>query len=143
MNVLFVCTGNTCRSPMAEGIFNSLCEKNNLPHRASSCGVSAFSGEGASRYAIEAARELGADITGHYSRHITEAICRSADRIFCVSEKHADAVRAACPGVKDKIFVLDPPIPDPYGGGLEDYRRCAAALRKAIDKILAKIGGNG
>lgn len=128
---------------MAEGIFNFLCGKSNLPHRASSCGISAFSGEGASKYAIEAARELGADISGHCSCLITKELCHWADRIFCMSERHAAAVRLAFPKAKEKVFALEPPIPDPYGGGPEDYRRCAAALKKAVVQILAEIGGNG
>jgi protein-tyrosine phosphatase len=126
---------------MAEGIFNSICEKEGLPHRAASCGTAAFSGGGTSPYAIEAARGLGADISGHYSRHISKDICRSADRIYCMSDNHAKAVFSVCPEAKDKTAVLDPPIPDPYGGGTEDYRSCAAALEKAVKKIISEIGG--
>jgi protein-tyrosine-phosphatase len=107
---------------MAEGIFNLICEKGNLPHRASSCGIAAFSCAPASRYAIVAAKELGVDM------------------IYCMSEQHAKAVLSVCPNACDKIFVFNPPVPDPFGGGIDEYRNCAASLEKAIEKLIADIG---
>jgi protein-tyrosine-phosphatase len=125
---------------MAEGIFNLICEKGNLPHRASSCGIAAFSCAPASRYAIVAAKELGVDVSSHCSRQISSEICAGADMIYCMSEQHAKAVLSVCPNACDKIFVFNPPVPDPFGGGIDEYRNCAASLEKAIEKLIADIG---
>lgn len=124
---------------MAEGIFNSICIKNNLPHRASSCGVAAFSDTAANRHAIDAAKELGADISSHRSRLISNKICALADKIYCMSAQHARSVLSVCPDAHDKISVLNPPIPDPFGGGFDEYKSCAAALKKAVEAIVADI----
>jgi len=124
---------------MAEGLFNSICEKDNLPHRASSCGIAAFDGSGASINAILAARELGTDIRSHRSRLITNEMCKLADRIYCVSEQHEIAVLSVCPEAEGKITVLSPPVPDPYGKGINEYRKCAEVLKNAVVEIIKEL----
>lgn len=139
IEVLFVCTGNTCRSPMAEGLFKLKAERRGLPMHASSCGISAFSVP-ASPNAVEAARELGADISGHIARRINEFIVDSADYIFCVGSRHAHALIDAFPESKSKIFTLaNRDIDDPYGGTLDDYRAVAGEISDAIDALIPKL----
>lgn len=139
MEILFVCTGNTCRSPMAEGLMNLAAERENLPIHASSCGLAAISVP-ASENAVAAAAELGADISRHTARQVTEEqLCR-ADVVLCMSARHLYALKNAFPKYSDKIFTLSGrDIADPYGGTLDDYRKCAVQIRDAIDSILSAL----
>ena len=84
--ILFVCTGNTCRSPMAEGITNALAARTGLTVIARSAGIAAFEGCAATEEAETAAAEHGADISGHRSRRLTAEMCRSADRIVVIED---------------------------------------------------------
>ncbi|MBO7520009.1 MAG: hypothetical protein J6T73_04450 [Clostridia bacterium] len=130
MNILFVCSGNTCRSPMAEGYLNS---KHISGLHALSCG---FSGEGAgaSENAVTVMKEIGVDISEHKSRFVSsDLLC--ADKIFCMGEAHKNALAAA--GVPaGKLFVLGGGISDPYGQSTEVYRECRDEIISATDSAL-------
>jgi protein-tyrosine-phosphatase len=85
MNILFVCTGNTCRSPMAEGLFKDMLKKNNIDNiRVSSAGISVFPGEQANEKAIKALKEKGIDIRSHRARQAIEEIDK-ADLIWAMA----------------------------------------------------------
>ncbi len=132
MTVLFVCTGNTCRSPMAEGFFNLLCK----PHdRALSCGLYVHNDVEASAHAITAAAEHGADISAHIPKQHTAELVAAADFIYCVTPAHAQTLCALYPDAEGKIKSLFPPISDPYGQDLEVYRACATELFEAAQSI--------
>ena len=130
MNILFVCSGNTCRSPMAEGYLNS---KNISGLHALSCGFSG-SGESVSKNAVAVMKEIGVDISGHKSRFISgDLLC--ADKIFCMGEAHKNALIAA--GVPSgMISVLGGGISDPYGQSAEVYRKCRDEITAATDSAL-------
>jgi len=139
MIILFVCTGNTCRSPMAEGIFNSLAARENLAAQAFSCGISAMSVP-ASRHAETIAAEYRADISSHMARQISRKILAEADRVYCVSQRHAMAVTNAFPEFSDRVTTLaKSDISDPFGGSLEDYKAVGAQVFDAVSEIVGKI----
>ena len=129
MHILFVCTGNTCRSAMAECYVTSL---KNPELTAESAGFS-FAGDPANPKAVTVMREIGADLSGHRSRVVTLPLCQAADRIFCMSTSHQSALLSAgVPG--EKITLLDGGIADPYGLDLSAYRRCRDQLISAINR---------
>ena len=143
MNIIFVCTGNTCRSPMAEGFFKTLCADSGT-FEVCSRGIAAIDGMRASEYSVIAASELGADITSHLSHQITHADVSRADFIFAMTSSHASALKAAFPEFANKIFTigeyaLSADVSDPYGGDLSIYRECAAQLKEAVQKIYNKL----
>ena len=130
MNILFVCSGNTCRSPMAEGYLNSKHIKGII---AASAGFIS-EGDRVSQNAVSVMKEIGIDISSHTSKIIT-ADMTSADRIFCMSKSHKSAlINAGVPG--DKISVLSGGISDPYGGSAETYRSCRDEIINATDSLL-------
>ena len=135
--IVFVCTGNTCRSPMAEGMFRVLAEKYGLRDvECTSCGLSAFTGMPVTDYAVKAAAEYGADISAHRSRAITEYLLDEGDLFVCMTKSHADLLSPYLPA--EKICVLGDGIPDPYGGTREDYEKCAADIHAALEDWIRK-----
>ena len=137
MRIIVLCTANTCRSPMAEAMLQK-----KLSGRAEviSRGLM-MTGAGASEESIAVMRELGYDISGHMSRRITREDIESADLILTMTETHKLILINAVPEAKDKIFTLceyaktEGDIPDPYGLGIEEYRRCAAKFKDAVEAI--------
>ncbi len=126
MNVLFVCTGNTCRSPMAEGYVNS--KFNNLT--AKSCGIYT-DGSPVSKNSETAMREIGIDISTHLSISISNELIAWADKIICMSPSHKQMLESI--GIKAEV--LGKGISDPYGMDLNAYRLCRDEIIKEIDKL--------
>ena len=131
MNILIVCTGNTCRSPMAEGYLVS----KQLP------GVAVLSrglyadGSPLSENAALALREAGIEMAGRKSVPLTKAETENADKILCLSPSHKQRLAEA--GVpEEKLFILGGGIADPFGGDLAVYRACRDAIFAAIDELI-------
>jgi protein-tyrosine phosphatase len=145
--VLFVCSGNTCRSPMAEAIARRvLSDKLHVPEddlekkgiTVMSAGASAMFGARATPQAVEALRPLGADLSKHRSKPLTVELIHQADVIFTMSRNHAGAVAALVPSAIEKTMTLDPSadIEDPIGGDLSLYNEVATQLKSLIEKRL-------
>ncbi len=136
MKVLFVCTGNTCRSPMAEGIYNS------ISHGAFSRGLYAEGGS-ASINAIKAMEKLGIDISHHNSTQLTKEDLENADLVLTMTKGHKGAILSVFPG-EDKVFTIGEyaggyDVIDPYGGSEEVYEACAEELYSYIERIVEKL----
>ena len=130
MNVIFICTGNTCRSPMAEGFLNS---KRLYGVNAESRGLMA-SGEKVSEKSVRACLGFGVDISSHISKQFSKDDL-SADKIICLSKSHAD-ILLGLGADKDKVSVLGNGISDPYGQSQEVYNVCAKEILKKIDFLV-------
>ena len=136
--ILFVCTGNTCRSPMACALARA------AGVDAQSAGLYACEGAPASPQAVRAVGLYGADLTGHRARTVNEAMLRKADAVWVMTEGHEAALNGMFPAYAGKVNVLWPPIPDPYGGGDRGYAVCAQRLLEAMRRaeILPREGNN-
>ena len=136
-SVLFVCTGNTCRSPMAEGLMKNL-DIDGI--KALSAGIAAAEGAPASQNAVFAMQEKNIDLSGHRARQITRKMIDDSDLVLTMTEGHKNMLIHIMPDAADKIKTLaewadsDMDISDPYGGDLERYRLC----RNQIEKLLLK-----
>jgi protein-tyrosine phosphatase len=150
--VLFVCTGNTCRSPMAEGLFRQMaaerlgCRPEDLDAHGvivGSAGVAAWGGGRASSGALETMAECGIDLTGHESQPLTESLVRQADVIWTMTNAHRAAILAQFPEAADRVAVLSPDradVVDPIGGPVEAYRQCAGQIRAHLEVRIATLG---
>lgn len=141
--ILFVCTGNTCRSPMAEGIFNKIASERGINAIAKSAGIFAAGGQ-ASENAVSVMKEIGVDINGRKSIQITEEMVRDAELIITMSKTHKEILNSAFT-MTDKIktlaeFVGDTgDITDPFGADIDVYRTCRDLICCMIEKAVNKI----
>lgn len=133
--ILFVCTGNTCRSPMAEGIWNEWTRRWEIEGiRADSAGLAAFPGDAPAENAVRVMAEWGIDISAHRSRALTPELLNETDAIVCMTEEHKAALARIYPA--EKLFLLSHGVRDPYGGSVETYRRCADQIFDGMQELL-------
>lgn len=137
MKVIFVCTGNTCRSPLAEGLFKEKLQKLNIEGvEVSSAGLAAYAGDEVSANSVNAALNYGVDISAHRARPLSPYELDDS-LIFCLGASHYSAL---APYVdKDRLFLLGKGISDPYGGTQEVYDRCAEEINQALDKVMKTV----
>lgn len=132
MNILFVCTGNTCRSPMAEGLFRKMLADKGVDNvTCSSAGLFAMTGDEVTPNAVKACERFETDISSHRARRITGYILDETDKFVCMTPEHAASLSMYVPS--EKITVLGGGIPDPYGSDLETYIRTANYIKTALN----------
>ena len=145
--ILIVCTGNLCRSPMAQGLLRQRLSEEGLDtnYRVLSAGVWAVDDNPASANAVEVMAQQGIDITDHIAHTITANDVAEADLILVMAREHAQVIRNTWPQYEWKVHRLSEmvgkrkDIRDPYGGSLTEYRACADTLAEYIDGGLERI----
>jgi glycine hydroxymethyltransferase len=148
--ILFVCTGNVCRSPMAEGLFRHATGGNGFQVR--SAGVGAIEGQPPSTHAVQALQELGIDISHQRSHMLNAQLVQESDYIFGMTHGHVDAVTMLFPLASEKTFLLrefddtldffEKDIPDPIGGSYEVYLHCRDQIEQGIASIMKFLEQN-
>lgn len=148
--ILFVCTGNTCRSPMAMVIFNMLSAQKGLDIVAESAGVATVSGQPASENAQKAIAEIGGDLSAFRTRFLPEVNLNEYRLFVALSDEHAEIMRTIgipdsfirvlrrAPNVND-IYDIRQGIIDPYGGDLNTYCKCRDEIYGAVKGLIASI----
>ena len=144
MNILMVCTGNTCRSPMAQALLEQKCNERGLDVYVSSAGISTADGLLASNNAVIAVGELECDISLHTSREITSADINSADIILTMTEAQRDAIRVGLG--EDKVYTIgefigtpEVEVCDPFGEDIDVYRECAMQLDEMLEEVADRL----
>ena len=152
-HLLFVCTGNSCRSVMAERYLQYLLHHAGMESvHVESAGVFAVEGMGATRETQRVLQDIGADAVNHRARTLTAEIAQHADLIFVMEQFQLEEVLRRLPGAHGKTHLLkryglnpnELPaqlnIPDPIGKPLEVYEVCFAEIREAVDRIARSLG---
>lgn len=136
--VLFVCTGNTCRSPMAEAYFNYAAKEQGLDAVSFSAGLYTEDGLPFSENSVLALAEEGITLNGT-SRQITEDMVKESDYVFGLTRNHGHTVISAFPEYSQKVYGFPCDISDPFGGDIVTYKKCLAGIKDGIDKIIEYI----
>lgn len=149
--IVFVCTGNTCRSPLAEGLFRKLlserlqCSEDGLTEHGflvTSAGLAAALGAAASQESVSVAAEHGVDLRSHESQPVTDELLDQADSVFAMTRRHRDSLLATRPDLSDTVELLardGSDVPDPIGCGVNEYRACEEKIERHVRDIVEGI----
>ncbi len=149
--IVFVCTGNTCRSPLAEGLFKARlaarlgCTAADLPERGFhvlSAGMAATSGSPAADEAVAAARSYGADLSGHRSRPLAPDLAAQADYLIAMTRSHLQVLAEHYRGLASRPRLLSPAgadLPDPVGCPLGVYEECARQIWTFLEPLVEEL----
>jgi len=138
--ILFVCTGNSCRSVMAEGYFNKRALENKLEARAESAGVSPLEGMRPTDQACRVLARENINMNDHLARRIDIDMVKEASNIYVMDEFHKNYVLQKFPNAENKVKLLLPHnIIDPIGKPLEVYERIFEEIREGVEKIICEL----
>lgn len=146
--VLFICTGNVCRSPMAAAMFNAMAEEEGLSVRAESAGVAALEDEAIAPHAATVMQDMGVDTRAHRARQVAEEMIQDADLVLVMSPQHLAALRRTFEGLPGKVYTLieyatnissTEGIPDPYGHGISSYRSAARQIFGYLELAMKRL----
>ena len=140
VSILFVCSGNACRSPMAEGMAREICRKRGIDAEISSAGTLGIDGESATANAVRVCAEIGVDISGHRSHALSRERIERFDKVFGMENAHIQEVRRLAPDFSGELSLLCPggEIEDPVMQNMDFYRttrnRIAECLEEFFDR---------
>lgn len=149
--IVFVCTGNTCRSPMAEVMFRTMlaerlgCAPADLPqhgYHVASAGLAAMSGAPASPESVDLCAEQGIDLTSHSSQPLTETLIDEADRLYTMTAGHREAILSSFPELSDRVEVLSRnghDVTDPIGCGRAAYEQAYAEITENLRALVDEL----
>ncbi len=146
--ILFVCTGNTCRSPMAEGLMRHYLKESKIEAEVLSAGLSAFEGSPPSENSVKAMQEKGIDIREQQSTQLSGSLVDEVTHIFALGSGHLQVIQEYFPQAVEKTFLVrefiaqdeaDREIGDPFGGPLEQYQETRDQIDQAMPSIMAFV----
>lgn len=147
MKIMFICTGNICRSAMAHKMLEKRAKEENKNIEVYSCGVYAENGDVPTYEGVEVMREYGIDLSKHRATHIRNSNIKEIDVILCATNSHKNNVIEMYPELKEKVLTMkeyagykgELDIKDPWGYGIETYRMCASEIEDCINRIINKL----
>ena len=139
MHITFICTGNTCRSPMAEGIARRMIRENcpDSGITVASAGLATYNGAPASQHAIDVCGEIGIDLTNHRSQRLNPEIAEKTDLFAVMTQSHKYYMMPW--GIPAEKIVVLGDISDPYGGDEDEYRACREQIYCAVEALLKAL----
>jgi protein-tyrosine-phosphatase len=146
--LLFVCTGNLCRSPMAEGLARAASQRFGTPVEARSGGTLGLLAQPADPEAVAVCAELGVDVSTHESAGVDVDAMNWADWVLVMEMRHADILRDKFPRQAEKVLLLGtfggrPEIADPLGAPRARFRACRDEIGRAVDTLVARLPKDG
>ncbi|NLY77156.1 MAG: low molecular weight protein arginine phosphatase [Tissierellia bacterium] len=146
MNILFVCTGNTCRSPMAEALMKKLAEEKGIQVNVRSAGIYALDGQRASEEAVHVMEEEGIDISDHRANLLYRNLVEESHLILTMSRSHKEQLLSKYGFLKGKVFTLkeyaysvEEDIEDPFGRSIRAYQKAKREIKDALKEVIKRL----